>query len=198
MMHSISPCYVSIPSMSAYSFTMHHLASRLPSILHASCMVSYKGDVYKLLLVQVMVAPTIPVSTDFAQGSFGDMINIGVDIIHLEHVAAVAFPAAAVVRTLAQHEEAIRGIHGHLLGVPIQEELTTLRFRVDIAEAENALLRARIKTMEVVEKVTRNHERLARIGIEQQMVAVQESHRQDREDFRKLKELVTSQFGQRS
>ncbi|GJU00362.1 hypothetical protein Tco_1110700, partial [Tanacetum coccineum] len=51
--------------------------------------------------------------------------------------------------------------------VPIQEELTTLRFRVDIAEAENASLRARIKTMEVVEKVTHNHERLARIGIEQ-------------------------------
>ncbi|GKF73247.1 hypothetical protein Tco_0219579, partial [Tanacetum coccineum] len=40
----------------------------------------------------------------------------------------------------------------HLLGVPIQEELTALRFRVDIAEAENASLRARIKTMEAVEK----------------------------------------------
>ncbi|GJR88731.1 hypothetical protein Tco_0212742 [Tanacetum coccineum] len=108
------------------------------------------------------------------------MINIDVDIIHLEHVAAVAFPAAAVVRTLAQHEEAIRGIQGHLLGVPIQEVLTTLRFRVDIAEAENASLRVRIKTMEVVDKVTHNHERLARIGIEQQLAAVQESHRQDR------------------
>ncbi|GKG35381.1 hypothetical protein Tco_0440535, partial [Tanacetum coccineum] len=33
--------------------------------------------------------------------------------------------------------------------------------------AENALLCARIKTIEAVEKVTRNHERLARIGIEQ-------------------------------
>ncbi|GJU91817.1 hypothetical protein Tco_1304240 [Tanacetum coccineum] len=102
------------------------------------------------------------------------------------------------MRTLAQHEEAIRGIQGHLLGVPIQEELPALRFKLDIAEAENASLRARIKTMEAVEKVTRNHERLACIGIEQQLAAVQESHRQDREDFRKLKELVTSQFGQRS
>ncbi|GJS80444.1 hypothetical protein Tco_0730325 [Tanacetum coccineum] len=191
MMHSISPCYVFILAMSAYSFNMHHLASRLPSILHASCMVSYKGDLYKLLLVQVMVALTIPVSVDSAQWSFVDMIDIGVDIIHPKPVATVAFPASAVVRTLAQHEEAIRGIHEHLLGVPIQEELAALRFRVDIAEAKNALLRARIKTMEAVEKITRNHERLARIGIEQQLASVQESHRQDREDFRKLKEFVT-------
>nr|GEU76072.1 hypothetical protein [Tanacetum cinerariifolium] len=198
MMHSISPCHVFIPAMSAYSFTMHHLASRLPSILHASCMVSYKDNLYKLLLVQVMVAPTIPISAVSAQGSFRDMINIGVDIIYLEPVAAVVFPAAAVVRTLAQHGEAIRGIQEHLLRVPIQEELTALRFKVDIAEAENASLRARIKTMEAVKKVTRNHERLARIGIEQQLALVQESHRQDREDFKKLKEFMTSQFGQRS
>ncbi|GJS42355.1 zf-CCHC domain-containing protein [Tanacetum coccineum] len=189
MMHSISPFHVFIPATSAYSFTMHHLASRLPSILHASCMVSYKGDLYKLLLVQVMVAPTIPVPAE----DLRDPIEIRADIVHPEPVVAVAFPAAAVVRTLAQHEEAIRGIQGHLLGVPIQEELPALRFKLDIAEAENASLRARIKTMEAVEKVTRNHERLARIGIEQQLAAVQESHRQDREDFRKLKELVTSQ-----
>ncbi|GJW54312.1 hypothetical protein Tco_0098397 [Tanacetum coccineum] len=75
------------------------------------------------------------------------------------------------------------------------EELTMLRFRVDIAEAKNASLCARIKTNEAVEKITHNHERLARIRIEQQLAMVQESHRQDREDFRKLKVLVTSQFG---
>ncbi|GJV97358.1 hypothetical protein Tco_1548935 [Tanacetum coccineum] len=63
---------------------------------------------------------------------------------------------------------------------------------IDIAEVENASLHARIKTIEAVEKVTRNHERLARIRIEQQLAAVQESHRQDREDFKKFKELVTS------
>ncbi|GKG44009.1 hypothetical protein Tco_0483102, partial [Tanacetum coccineum] len=77
-----------------------------------------------------------------------DMIDIGVDIIYLEPVTAVDFPAAAVVRTLAQHGEAIRGIHRNLLGLPIQEELIALRLRVDIDEAENASLRARIKTME--------------------------------------------------
>ncbi|GKG44439.1 hypothetical protein Tco_0485877, partial [Tanacetum coccineum] len=97
-----------------------------------------------------MVAPTIPVS---AEENLKDPIEIRMDIVHPEPVTTVAFLAAAVVRTLAQHEEAIRGIQGHLLGVPIQEELTALRFKVDIAEAENALLRARIKTMEAVEKV---------------------------------------------
>ncbi|GJW60591.1 hypothetical protein Tco_0109926 [Tanacetum coccineum] len=156
MMHSISPCHIFIPAMCAYSFAMHHLTSCLPSILHASCMVSYKDDLYKLLLVQVMAAPTIPVS---AEENLGDLIDIRVDIIHPEPVAAVAFPVAAVVRTQAQHGDAIRGIHQHLLGVPIQEELTALRFRVDIAEAENASLRARIKTTEAIGKITRNHER---------------------------------------
>ncbi|GJX78777.1 hypothetical protein Tco_0326926 [Tanacetum coccineum] len=90
----------------------------------------------------------------------------------LEPVTTVAFPALTVVRTLAQHEEAIRGMQGHLLRVPILEELTALRVRVDIAKAENASLRARIKTTEVIEKVTRNHERQARIKIKQQLAAV--------------------------
>ncbi|GKD50579.1 hypothetical protein Tco_1279555, partial [Tanacetum coccineum] len=64
--------------------------------------------------------------------------------------------------------------------VPVAlEELTALRFRVDVAEAENALLRATIRTMEAIETVTQNHERLARIEIERQLASVQESHRQD-------------------
>ncbi|GJU63657.1 hypothetical protein Tco_1245492 [Tanacetum coccineum] len=90
-----------------------------------------------------MAASTIPVS---AEENLGDPIDIRVDIIHPEPVAAVAFPAAAIMGTQAQHGEAIRGIQEHLLGMPIQEELTALRFRADIAEAENASLRARIKT----------------------------------------------------
>ncbi|GJW33091.1 hypothetical protein Tco_0053123, partial [Tanacetum coccineum] len=114
----------------------------------------------------VMAAPTIPVS---AEENLGDSINIRMDIIHPEPVTVVAFPAAVVVRTQAQYGEAIRGIQEHLLRVPIQEELTALRFRVDIAEAENASLRVRIKTMEAIEKITRNCERQARIKIEQQL-----------------------------
>nr|GEW75126.1 hypothetical protein [Tanacetum cinerariifolium] len=91
-----------------------------------------------------------------------DPINIRVDIIHPEPIATVAFPASTV------------------------EEL------VDIADAENDSLRARIKTTDEIEKITSNRERQARIKIEQQSAAVQESRRQDREDFRKLKELVTN------
>nr|GEY52860.1 hypothetical protein [Tanacetum cinerariifolium] len=69
---------------------------------------------------------------------------------------------------------------------------------LDITEAENASLRASIKTTEAIEKITRKRERQARVEIEQQLAAVQESQRQDRENFRKLKELVTIQFGQHS
>ncbi|GJZ87706.1 hypothetical protein Tco_0659316 [Tanacetum coccineum] len=135
MMHSISPCHVFIPAMSAYSFTMHHLASRLSSILHASCMVSYKGDLYKLLLVQVMAAPTIPV---FAEENLVDPIKIRVDVVHPALVAAVSYPAATVVRTLAQHGKVISGVQERLLEMPIQrweeieEELLTLREREQI------------------------------------------------------------------
>ncbi|GJW44644.1 hypothetical protein Tco_0073443 [Tanacetum coccineum] len=64
---------------------------------------------------------TIPVSS---KENLGDPINIRVDIIYPKPVAIVAFPAATVVRTEAQHGEAIRGIHEHLLRVPIQEGAT--------------------------------------------------------------------------
>nr|GFC48101.1 hypothetical protein [Tanacetum cinerariifolium] len=62
----------------------------------------------------VIDAPTLPVS---AEKNLGDPIKIKVDIVH--PAPADVFPAATVVRTLAQHGEAIRGIHGHLQGVPI-------------------------------------------------------------------------------
>nr|GEU63930.1 hypothetical protein [Tanacetum cinerariifolium] len=194
-MHPISPYHIFIPAIYTYSFTVHHLASCLLFILYAPYMVSYKDELYKLLLVLVMAAPTILVS---AEEHLEDPIDIRMDIIHPEPDAAVAFPAEAVVRTQAQHGEAIQGIQEQLLGVPIQEELTALRFRVDIAEAENASLHARIKTTEAIEKITHKRERQARVEIEQQLATVQESQRQDRENFKKLKELVTSHFGQHS
>ncbi|GJU40366.1 putative reverse transcriptase domain-containing protein [Tanacetum coccineum] len=115
---------------------------------------------------EVMAASTIPVST---KENLGDLIDIRVDIIHPKPVASVAFLATA-------------------------DEVTALRFRVDIAEAENALLRTMIKITEAIDKITRNRERQVRIKMKQQLAAVQESQRQDREDFRKLKELVNSQL----
>ncbi|GJU01315.1 hypothetical protein Tco_1111653 [Tanacetum coccineum] len=68
------------------------------------------GVCYRRLSSQVTDAPTIPVST---KENLGDPIDIRVDIIHPKPVVGVAFSAAAVVTTLACHEEAIRGIYKH-------------------------------------------------------------------------------------
>ncbi|GJR56803.1 hypothetical protein Tco_1498965 [Tanacetum coccineum] len=132
-----------------------------------------------------MDAPTIPVST---KENLGDPIDIRVDIIHPKPVAGVAFSAAAVVTTLARHEEAIRGIHKHLQGVPIEEEMSTLRFRMGMADEENASLRGKIKTIEAIEIVTRSQEKRARMKMEQQLASIQQSQQQDRKNFRKLQE----------
>nr|GEW07958.1 hypothetical protein [Tanacetum cinerariifolium] len=72
-----------------------------------------------------------------------------------------------------------------------------LRDRVDVAEAESASLRAMIRTMVAVEMVLRNRmrdERQTCIEIEHQLASVQESHRQDQEDFKKLKEFMTKNY----
>nr|GEX89465.1 hypothetical protein [Tanacetum cinerariifolium] len=113
--------------MSTYSFTMHHLASRLPSILHAPCMVSYKDDLYKLLLVQVMIAPTILVST---KENLGYLIEIRVDVVYPAPVAAVAFLTATV-----RWED-------------IEEELFTLRERAIRVVTKGITLFARVRSME--------------------------------------------------
>nr|GEV94683.1 hypothetical protein [Tanacetum cinerariifolium] len=84
-----------------------------------------------------MATPAISVST---KENLGDPINIRMGIIHPEPEK--------------------------LLGVPIQEELTALRFRVDIAKVKNASLRARIKTTEAIKKITCKCKRHARVEIE--------------------------------
>ncbi|GKD26127.1 hypothetical protein Tco_1232341 [Tanacetum coccineum] len=108
-------------------------------------------------------ASTILVS---AEENLGDPIDIRVDVIHPEPVTAVAFPAAAIMRTQAQHGEAIRGIQEHLL--PHGCVLLYCRDSKSrlYAEAENVSLLARIKNTEAIEKITRNRERQARVKIE--------------------------------
>ncbi|GJZ94043.1 putative nucleotidyltransferase, ribonuclease H [Tanacetum coccineum] len=136
---------------------------------------------------QVMDAHTLPIS---AERNLGDPIKIRVDIVHLAPVDV--FLAATVVRTLTQQGEAIRGIHGHLQGVPINEEMSTLRFRMGMAEEENASLCGKIKTMEATDTITRKQEKRARMELERQLALVWESQGQDQENFRKLQEFVTS------
>nr|GFB94294.1 reverse transcriptase domain-containing protein [Tanacetum cinerariifolium] len=95
-----------------------------------------------------MDSPTLFVS---AKKNLGDPIEIRVDIVY--PAPADVFPAAIVVRTLAQHGEAIRGIHGYLQGVPINEEINALRFRMGMAEEENAFLRGIVGLSQWVEKM---------------------------------------------
>ncbi|GKA84686.1 reverse transcriptase domain-containing protein [Tanacetum coccineum] len=97
------------------------------------CMTAIFHDMVEDFM-EVMAAPTILVAADSSEGNFRDTIDIGVEVIHPVLVASVVFPAATLVMTLAQHEEAIHGINEHLLGVPIQEDLTALRNRVDIRQ----------------------------------------------------------------
>ncbi|GJW35605.1 hypothetical protein Tco_0058525 [Tanacetum coccineum] len=116
----------------------------------------------------VMDAPTIPVSFDSSEGNFGDTPTATDD-----------FPTRTIVVILASLGEAIRGIHEYLQGVPIEEDMSTLRFRMSMIEAENASLRGKIMTMEAIKTVTHSQERRTRREVEQQLASIQKSQRQD-------------------
>ncbi|GJZ03335.1 hypothetical protein Tco_0536610 [Tanacetum coccineum] len=113
-----------------------------------------------------MDAPTIPVSFDSSERNFKDAIDICLDVDHPVPVIAYAFPVVTIVTILASLGEAIRGIHEYLQGVPIEEEMSTLRFRMGMAKAENASLRSNIRTMEAIETVTRSQEKRTRREME--------------------------------
>nr|GFA42899.1 hypothetical protein [Tanacetum cinerariifolium] len=117
-----------------------------------------------------MDVPTLPVST---KKNPGDPIDIRVDIVH--PTPPDVFPTTTVVRTLAQHGEVIRGIHGHLEGVPINEKINALRFKMGMVEEENASLRGSIKTMEAIDTITRRQEKRARMELKRQLTSVQEN-----------------------
>nr|GEV22557.1 hypothetical protein [Tanacetum cinerariifolium] len=122
-----------------------------------------------------MAAPAVSVSVDSPEESFGDTIEIGVDVTHPMPVTLVVFPASTVVMRLAQQGQAIRGIPERLLEMPTHEELRALRDRAYITEAERATLRAMIRTMGVVETSLRNcmkDERQTRIEIERHLALV--------------------------
>ncbi|GKE92492.1 hypothetical protein Tco_1573587, partial [Tanacetum coccineum] len=109
--------------------------------------------------------------------------------------ATDAFPTGTIIAIQASLGEAIRGIHEYLQGVPFEEDMSTLRFRMSMIEAENASLRGKIRTMEAIETVARSQERRTIREVEQQLASIQKSQRQDRKNFRKLQELVTSHLG---
>ncbi|GJU19232.1 hypothetical protein Tco_1152574 [Tanacetum coccineum] len=125
-----------------------------------------------------MDAPTLPALAGLSEEGQDDTTDIRVDRIHPVPVAEVVFLAATVMATLARHGEAIRGIREHLQGVSINEEMMALRFRVEIAEAENASLRGRIRTLEAMDTITCGQEKRARRRMEQQLASVTETLRE--------------------
>ncbi|GJZ11625.1 hypothetical protein Tco_0546384 [Tanacetum coccineum] len=60
-----------------------------------------------------------------------------------------------------------------LQGVTLEKEMSTLRFRMGMAEAENASLRGKIRTIEAIETVTRSQERRTRREMKRQLASVQ-------------------------
>nr|GFB45069.1 hypothetical protein [Tanacetum cinerariifolium] len=92
-----------------------------------------------------------------AKENLGDSIDIRMNIIYLQLVVVFAFPATTVVRTLVRHGEVIGGIQEQLLEMPIQrweeieEELLTQRERASKAETEGITLRARVRSLKLME-----------------------------------------------
>ncbi|GJW75495.1 hypothetical protein Tco_0134865 [Tanacetum coccineum] len=73
-------------------------------------MVSYKGDLYKLLLVQVTAAPVLSISSDLSvesvRSSFPRVIlidSISVEVLVAPEVGATAFASPAGVLELVTH-----------------------------------------------------------------------------------------------
>ena len=150
-------------------------------------MVSYTDDLYKLLLVQDMDAPILPIPADSTEESYDDTVDIRMDRSHPVPVAEVAFPAATVVATLARHRDAIQGIYEYLQEVPTGEDVTALRFKVEVVEAENASLLGRIKTLEAINTLTRDQEKRNRKRMEQQLASVEETLRGMRIEMESLR-----------
>nr|GEW85960.1 hypothetical protein [Tanacetum cinerariifolium] len=103
----------------------------------------------------VMAMPTILVPTE---ENLRDLIEIRVDIVHPTPVATIAFAATIVVRTLDSHGERDRE-------------------RANCVETEGVTLRARVRSLEVVETWLHGivkDEQKARERIEHQLGLVQE------------------------
>ncbi|GJV82104.1 hypothetical protein Tco_1517974 [Tanacetum coccineum] len=128
-----------------------------------------------------MAAPDVYVSVFSPEESFRDTNEISMDVTHHMPVTLAVFPASTI------------------------DELRALRDKGDVVKAERVTLRVTIRTMGAVETSLHNRMRdeiQTRIEIERQLALVQEeqtqsrmSHGQDREDFKKLEDFMTSQFG---
>nr|GEZ19197.1 hypothetical protein [Tanacetum cinerariifolium] len=98
-----------------------------------------------------MDAHSILISADSSEGNFRDAIDIGVDVVHPVPLGCSCFSCWDYCYDTSP---------------------------MGMAEAENASLRGKIRTMEAIETVTRSQERRARMKMERQLASVQELQRQ--------------------
>ncbi|GJZ52270.1 putative reverse transcriptase domain-containing protein [Tanacetum coccineum] len=121
-----------------------------------------------------------------------DPIDIRVDVIHPGACRCGCFPARCIVDTSPTRE----AIHTNksIIRMPIRRADGS-EIKADIAGQKMRRLCGLGLRLQGNRKITHNRERQARVKIEQQLATVQESQRQDREDFRKLKELMTISSG---
>nr|GEV68193.1 hypothetical protein [Tanacetum cinerariifolium] len=89
-------------------------------------------------------------------------------LIPLKEISEMRLTLAWMLST----QRLFRGIHEHLQGVPIEEDMSTLRLRMGKAETENASLHGKIRTMKAIETVTRIQERRAHMEMERQLASV--------------------------
>ncbi|GKB91033.1 hypothetical protein Tco_0963305, partial [Tanacetum coccineum] len=124
-----------------------------------------------------------------AEESDGDTIEIGVDVVHPDPDTLAVFPMSTSIVRLVEHEEAIQGMREHLLEMPtqrlkeIEEELRVQGEREDVSRAEGITLRARVRSLKIIESRLRDivrGVREARARIERHLGLVQKELRQSR------------------
>ncbi|GJQ90701.1 hypothetical protein Tco_0001840 [Tanacetum coccineum] len=103
----------------------------------------YDTDIRTYIVVDVEAHAQIGVEAEIeaeAEESDGDMIEIGVDVVHPEPVTPVVFPMSTIVVRLVENGEAIRGMCENLLEMPtqrleeIEEELRVQRDRAEVSK----------------------------------------------------------------
>ncbi|GJZ85920.1 putative ribonuclease H-like domain-containing protein [Tanacetum coccineum] len=98
-----------------YPFTQEMLSRMLSRRLEVDheCEMAYE-------LLRVMAAPTVSISADSLEESFGDTIEIEMNVVYHVPITLTVFPISTVLMRLAEHREVIHGIQERLLEMPRQ------------------------------------------------------------------------------
>ncbi|GKE61764.1 hypothetical protein Tco_1512131, partial [Tanacetum coccineum] len=77
--------------------------------------------------------------------SDGDMIEIGVDVVHPEPDTPFVFPVSTIIVRLVEHEEAIQGMCEHLVEMTTQRSLGDIKTKIHGIVRDEREARARIE-----------------------------------------------------